>query len=240
MLIHCLPRKPALSAELRDCWAILKESTGLAEQKHQSYNKNTSRNYKISKFAGIPVNIRDENDDPLNMEGNKVSGMFPLFDASPKTIEERFKEVRSEMEAIKERGEAETMAYLQDQLQLPPVAMTALRGVGTPFDPTLLAARIPAPVIPNLGFRPQQIGINFTFTNVPGPFWTQYIAGKRVESAQGTLMLGGNLGLGTALGSMDGKMFFSLTSDPRLLRDIDGLKDCIAGAFAELQALESV
>ena len=112
-----------------------------------------------------PVNIRGENDDPLDMEGNKVSGMFPLFDAGPKTIADRFREVCEEMQSIKDRGEAETMSYLQSQPQLPPVAMTAMQAVGTPMDPTLLAARVPSPVIPNLGFRPQQIGINFTFTN---------------------------------------------------------------------------
>ena len=94
-------------------------------------------------------------------------------------------------------------------------------------------------MIPNLGFRPQQIGINFTFTNIPGPFWTQYIAGKQVMQTCGTLMLGGNLGLGTALGSMDQKMFFSLTSDPRLLPELDQLKQLIADAFAELQALSA-
>ncbi len=187
-----------------------------------------------------PVNIRGENDDPLDMDGNKVSGMFPLLDASPKSIAERFAEVRTEMEAIKTRGEAETMAYLQSQPQLPPIAMAATQGVGTPYDPTLLAARIPAPVIPNVGFRPQQTGINFTFTNVPGPNWTQYIAGKQVIQSCGTLMLGGNLGLGTAIGSMDDKMFFSLTSDPRLLKDIDLLKAQISDSFAELQALESI
>ena len=186
-----------------------------------------------------PVNIRGESDDPLDMEGNKVSGMFPLFDAGPKTIEDRFEEVCTEMQLIKERGEAETMAYLQSQPQLPPVAMTAMQTVGTPLDPTLLAARVPSPVIPNLGFRPQQIGINFTFTNIPGPFWTQYIAGKQVMQTCGTLMLGGNLGLGTALGSMDQKMFFSLTSDPRLLPELDQLKQLIADAFAELQALSA-
>jgi len=186
-----------------------------------------------------PVNIRGESDDPLDMEGNKVSGMFPLFDAGPKAIANRFEEVCTEMQLIKERGEAETMAYLQSQPQLPPVAMTAMQTVGTPLDPTLLAARVPSPVIPNLGFRPQQIGINFTFTNIPGPFWTQYIAGKQVMQTCGTLMLGGNLGLGTALGSMDQKMFFSLTSDPRLLPELDQLSQLITDAFAELQALSA-
>lgn len=185
-----------------------------------------------------PVNVRDENDDPLDMSGNKVSGMFPILDASPKPITERFDEVKAEMEGLKERDEAETMAYLQEvQPPIPPMAMTATRGVGTAFDPTLLAARIPAPILPNTGNRPQQAGFNFTFTNVMGPPWTQYIAGHEVLNSYAALMLSGNLGLGASLASFNGVMTFSFTVDPRLLPDVEVLRDYVAEAFSELQAL---
>ena len=185
-----------------------------------------------------PVNVRSEDDDPLDMAGNQVSGMFPFLSASPKSMDDRYLEVRAEMRGIKDRGDAETLHALQ-QLQppVPPVAMAATLGVGTPLDPTLVAARIPQPVLSNIGFRPQQTGFNFTCTNVLGPNWTQYVAGHKVTDVFGTLMLGGNLGLGVGVGSYDGKMTFGFTSDPRLLPDTDRFRDFVAEAFEELSEL---
>ncbi len=185
-----------------------------------------------------PVNVRSADSDPLDMDGNKVSGMFPVLSASPKKIEDRYLEVRAEMQGIKERGEAETLQELQElQPPVPPVAMGATLGVGTPLDPTLVAARIPQPVFSNIGFRPQQAGFNFTVTNVPGPTWAQYMAGYEVVETFGTLMLGGNLGFGVAVGSFNGKVFFNLTADPRLMPDIEKVRDMIADVFEELSAL---
>lgn len=183
-----------------------------------------------------PVNVRDENDDPLDMTGNKVSGLFPILTASPGTMAERYSEVVEEMQAMKDRGEAETMSYLQEsQPSVPPMAMTATRGVGTQFDPTMLAARIPSFISPNFGFRPQQAGTNFTFSNVLGPPYTQYVAGQRIARMYGGLMLGGNLGMGTMLASFDNKFYFNFTADPRLMKNLEKYRDLVAEAFKELQ-----
>jgi len=139
------------------------------------------------------------------------------------------------MQGIKGRGEAETMHALQaSQPNVPPVMMAPTQFVGTPFDFTAATANNPPPVPGATGFRPQQFGFNFTLTNVPGVTWKQYICGKEVEATLGTLMLGGNLGLGVGVGSMAGKMIFGFTADPRLMPDIEQLRDLTAQAFREL------
>jgi len=180
-----------------------------------------------------PVNIRGEEDDPLNMGGNKVSGLFPVLSATQSSMQERYEEVLSEMQGIKEREEAETIHYLQESQ--PPVPLPAIPGVGTSLDPSLLAARIPTFIIPNYGFRPQQSGNNFTFTNVFGPPYIQYVAGHKVTKMYGSLMLGGNLGLGISLNSYGEQFTFSFTADPRLVKRLDKFRDLVAASFAELQ-----
>ncbi len=187
-----------------------------------------------------PVDVRDENDDPLKGGGNRVSAMFPILSAAPLGVVERYKEVSEEFRSIKERGDPEILDAIQQlQLPVPPVAMTGTLAVGTALDPSLAPARMPQPVAPNVGFRPFQSGFNFTCTNVPGPTWTQYVAGYRVLSAYGTLMLGGNLGLGTSVTSYDGTMAFCFTADPNLVPDLDVLSEEVSGVFDELASLAS-
>lgn len=227
------PIRKALGGTVNDI-ALAAVVEGAARYMKSKGENTSQRQLRIM----CPVNIRDENDDPLDMTGNKVSGLFPLLKASPGSAKDRLAEVIGEMKAMKDRSEAETMHYLQEsQPPVPPMAMTAVRGVGTPFDPTLLAARIPSLINPNTGFRPQQAGNNFTFTNVAGPNYTQYLAGHEITNMWGGLMLGGNLGLGTALGSYNGKMTFSFTADPRLVPDLEKLTEFVARAFNELQEL---
>ncbi len=184
-----------------------------------------------------PVNVRSEDDDPL-AGGNRVSAMFPLLSAAPLGMENRYAEVREEMQRIKDAGEPETLDQLQHiQPSLPPLAMAATLGVGTQFDPTAVAARWPLPVVHAPGPRPQQTGFNFTCTNVAGPNWQQYIAGYPVERTVGTLMLGGNLGLGVGVGSMNNLFTFGFTVDPRLVPDVERIRDETERCFAELAQL---
>jgi diacylglycerol O-acyltransferase / wax synthase len=186
-----------------------------------------------------PVNVRDEDDDPLDMRGNKVSAMFPIVAAWPMRIEERYLGVRAELDEIKENDEAGVMYRLQEsQPNVPPVAMAQTLNVGTPWDPTVAAARAPLPILPHTGGpRPQQSGFNFTVTNVAGPSWRQFVAGHAVLSTVGTLMLGGNLGLGVGVVSYNGTFNISFTADPRLLPDLKTFSGHVAEAFDELKAL---
>ena len=190
-----------------------------------------------------PVNVRDDNADPLDMTGNRVSAMFPVLAAAPKAILDRYAEVMAQLEEIKTNKEPEILDEFQAlQPHVPPVAMAQTLSVGTQWDVSAAAARAPLPVmpLPTGTPRPQQLGFNFTCTNVPGPTWTQYVAGHRVESMIGTLMLGGNLGFGCSVVSYDGQISFGFTADPRLMPDIDRFRDLVDVAFNELQSAAGV
>ena len=183
-----------------------------------------------------PVNVRREDEDPAAMTGNRVSAMFPILAAWPMPIEERYREVRKELDGIKLRREPQVLDALQQtRVEAPPVAMASAAAIGTPWDPTRIAALFPQPLPSHSGPRPQQMGFNFTCTNVPGPDWTQYVAGYEVVGFYGTMMLGGNLGLGVSFGSFNGRFVLGFTVDPRLLPDVDTFSRCVAEAFEALE-----
>lgn len=185
-----------------------------------------------------PVNVREADDDPLDMTGNRVSAMFPVLGAWPMPMAERYAHVKAELEDIKKNEEPWVLDKLQHiQPFVPPVAMAQTLSVGTQWDATAAAARAPLPILPVPGGvpRPQQLGFNFTCTNVAGPNWTQYVAGHKVEVTKGTLMLSGNLGFGSSVNSYDGVLNFNFTADPRLLPDIDELSNLLAETIAEIK-----
>jgi len=183
-----------------------------------------------------PVDVRDADDDPLDMSGNRVSAMFPVLAAGPMDMLERYQTVRDELSEIKRNDEPRVMDQLQHlQPNNPPIAQSQTLSVGTEWDPTVAAARAPLPILPHTGGpRPQQLGFNFTCTNVPGANWTQYVAGHQVLTAIGTLMLGGNLGFGAGVASFDGRVTFVFTADPRLMPDVDHFAAHVREAFSEL------
>ena len=120
---------------------------------------------------------------------------------------------------------------------IPPIAMLASQLVGTPLDPTLLAARFPPPVIPAMrGYRPPHLGYNFTCTNVPGVQVPQYMCGLEVTDTVGLLVLNGNVGFSITILSYNKQLFFSFICEPRLLPDLDKIVDAADDVFHELQA----
>ena len=183
-----------------------------------------------------PVNVRTESEG--GDMGNRVSAIFPMFPAHSMDLIERHQRVCEETEQVKSSGAAQAMTVLQENsVSVPPVSMAPLLLVGTPFDPTRLAAMNPLPVPPQIGARPPSFGINFVVTNVPGVMVPQYIAGHRVVGQTAIMMMSGNLGLGICVGSFNQKMIFNLTADPRLLPDLDLLNQHISDAFAEMLAI---
>ncbi|MGK0224694.1 MAG: diacylglycerol O-acyltransferase [Limisphaerales bacterium] len=185
-----------------------------------------------------PVDVRTEEDDPLGLSGNRVSAMFPVLSAAPLGALQRLAEVTTEIADIKANNEPSVMDQLQQmQPNVPPTAMVQTLAVGTQWDPTVAASRAPLPIVANANTpRPPLVGFNFTCTNIPGPNWTQYVAGYEVVSVVGTLMLSGTLGLGASVGSYDGKLTFGFTADPRLVPDIDYFAECVGSVISELQA----
>ena len=86
------------------------------------------------------------------------------------------------------------------------------------------------------GWRPPNYGINFVCTNVPGVQVPQYLCGHRVLDAIGILVLSGNLGLGVTILSYNGGLYYSFVCEPRLLPDVELLRDGAQDVYDELLA----
>lgn len=180
-----------------------------------------------------PVNVRTEDD--AGALGNRVSAMFPTLPAWPLGAIERHDLVREETQRIKDGHEAQALTLMQETgVTTPPVAFAPLQLIGTPFDPTAMAALNPLPLLPRMGRRPPFFGVNFVCTNVPGVQVPQYIAGYEVLEQTAIMMLSGTMGYGIAVTSYNQKMIFSFTCEPRLLPDLERMVDEVEVAFAEL------
>lgn len=180
-----------------------------------------------------PVNVRTE--DEAGALGNRVSAMFPILPAWRLDPLERHQRVCEETQRIKNRHEAQAMTLMQESgVSTPPIAFAPLQLIGTPFDPTALAASNPLPLLPRLGPRPPLFGINFVCTNVPGMQVPQYIAGHEILDTTAIMMLSGAMGFGIAVTSYNQKMIFNFTCEPRLMPDLERMVDEVEGAFAEL------
>lgn len=181
----------------------------------------------------VPVSVRRE--DEHGALGNRVSGIFPVFDAEPMEVTERLRKVRWETEHIKQNREAQAIELMMETMPtFPPVTMAPTLLVGTAFDPTALAARFPLPVPPDFIPRLPMVGYNFTCTNIPGVQTQQYLAGHRILDSLALLMLSANIGFGIAVVSYNQNLYFNFVSDPRLMPDIDVMADGVVQAFEEL------
>jgi len=182
-----------------------------------------------------PVSVRTE--DEKGALGNRVSGIFPRLPAVPMLAVERYRSVLDEMNGIKKNELAQALTLMTETApSAPAMLMAPTLLVGTSFDPTVPAARFPPPMLPKLGPRPPYFGFNFTCTNVPGVQVPMYIAGHRMETMLGVLMLTGSLGYGVAVGSYNQEMVFAMIGETRLMPDLDAMAAAVAEAYADLLA----
>jgi hypothetical protein len=75
---------------------------------------------------------------------------------------------------------------------------------------------------------------NLVVTNVPGPQFPLYLAGRRMLETFPMVPLAKNQGLGVALLSYDGGINFGLVGDYDLLWDIDDLAEDVRESLTEL------
>lgn len=180
-----------------------------------------------------PVNVRTE--DQKGALGNQVSAIFPMLPAWPMAIRSRLGVVCAETEHIKQNEDAQAMTLASQSANgFWPLAMAPTQLVGTPFDPTAFAARLPLPRIPNIGWRPPNPGVNFICTNVPGVQVPLYLAGHKVTDTIGVLILSGNIGFSATVLSYNKELFINYICEPRLLPELDLIVDSTAAAFDEL------
>lgn len=77
--------------------------------------------------------------------------------------------------------------------------------------------------------------VNLTVTNVPGPQKPMYFLGAELVEAYGQVPPREGHGLGIAVMSYNGKLFWGLNGDMDLLPDLRHLSSCIQRAFIELR-----
>jgi hypothetical protein len=76
--------------------------------------------------------------------------------------------------------------------------------------------------------------LNLICTNVPGPQSALYTVGRRLVASYPHVPTGYELGLGVAVQSYDGKLFFGLTADAHVAPDVARLRDYIRTSFDQL------
>jgi WS/DGAT/MGAT family acyltransferase len=184
---------------------------------------------------GCPVSVRrpEEKTDL----GNRVSMMFPMMPAESMDLVERLKLISVETTRIKNAGLPHAMDRLGAFADTVPAFFTALAGTAgtTALDVAsalygMLGMKPRAPVVPL-----PNMGISFIATNVPISQVPMYVDGHKLLYQTGFVGPGGTLGFGVPITSYNQEMFFHLTASPRLMPDVDRMKQFIDESFADLR-----
>jgi diacylglycerol O-acyltransferase len=169
----------------------------------------------------VPVSVR-----PRDASGkavgdgtfeNKVSAMFAELPVSIEDPAQRLAAVTAQMEGLKESKQA--------------VAGEALTSMSGFAPPMLLAAGM------RVATRAAQRNVNTVTTNVPGPQFPLYAAGRRMLRAFPYVPLGGQMRIGIAIFSYDGEVNFGITGDYDTTADLDVLTAGIEDGMTQLLKL---
>ena len=161
----------------------------------------------------VPVSIRD--DDQQGELGNQVTMWLIDLPIDEPDATDRLARVR------------EATSHLKDTDQALGAAMLTQTASWTPGTLLSVAARVAAGTV-----RP----FNMTVTNVPGPQIPLYLLGARMTANYPMVPLWANHGIGVALFSYDGRMYWGVNSDWDLVPDIDRFVERIAGSVDDLEA----
>lgn len=77
-------------------------------------------------------------------------------------------------------------------------------------------------------------------TNVPGPPMPLYLLGRKMLTAYPYVPIGNDMGFCVAVQSYDGKLFFGLTADCKVLPDVHRLRDLFDEVYADLRKATGV
>jgi WS/DGAT/MGAT family acyltransferase len=183
---------------------------------------------------GCPVNVRRPGEQ-ITLE-NRVSIMMQMMPARPMDLIERLLLIVAATKRQKDAG----LPYVVDQMTsanpLPPALAAAMgRAAAQQMEASAQFIKAtnwkPSPSGPYVPVT----GINFMATNVPGPQTPWYFAGHEVTEMVGAIPLVGNLGLGVVIMSYNQQLCISLTAEPRLLPDVDRLRELVHETFEELR-----
>ncbi len=157
----------------------------------------------------VPVALRSSSGEDT---GNEVSGVRVPLPVGMSDPLERFQRINAAMQELKDSAEVVAGSTVIELSGLAP---------------------------PAVGDRLSQIGdvqryVNLVVTNVPGPPRTLYLLGRELEAVFPLVPLGANLGLGVAIVSYAGGIFFGFTSDPDIVPDVAELPSLLHRALEEL------
>ena len=167
-----------------------------------------------------PVNLRgDEQGESL---GNRITFLPVVLPLDVRDPVEMLHAVATRMEIMKSVRAAEMVAIFANCLGATPAPMQELFWRGIPLVP------LPLPLL------------NLICTNVAGPTSPLYTVGRRLVASYPHVPTGYELGLGVAVQSYDGKLFFGLTADAHVAPDIARLRDYMRVCFEELSKAAQV
>ena len=161
-----------------------------------------------------PVNLRGgEQGESL---GNRITFLPVVLPLDVRDPVEMLRAVTARMEIMKSVRAAELVAIATSCLGTTPAPMQELFWRGIPLVP------LPLPLL------------NLICTNVPGSPSALYTVGRRLLASYPHVPTGYELGLGVAVQSYDGKLFFGVTADAHVAPDVARLRDYIRTCFEEL------
>ena len=166
--------------------------------------------------AMVPVSVRA--DEQRGALGNRVTTMYaplPLYEADPVA---RLHHVSAAMADLKHGGQAVGAEVLTRLTDFAP--------------PTILAQAS--------RLQGRQRVFNLTVTNVPGPQFPLYMLGSKLDAIHPQVPLAANTGLGIAIVSYDGGIFFGLIGDFDALPDLEGVAEGLRASIDELAAAAGV
>jgi WS/DGAT/MGAT family acyltransferase len=163
----------------------------------------------------VPVSLRSPGDLAAN---NQISGLLVTLPLAG-TAEQRHADLRAHLDAVKGLGVASLAAPVLDAID---------RGVPA-FVQTLAVRSFTG-----------QVGAAFAetlVTNVPGPPFPIYVAGRRARSVAPTIPLGGPWRLVTGVVSYDGVLHFGITGGQGIGDRVHLVAAGVQDTLAELTAL---
>jgi WS/DGAT/MGAT family acyltransferase len=156
--------------------------------------------------ALVPVNVRTA--DEAGALGNHVSAYFVSLPVTARDPVARFRLTAERMRAIKSSKQA--------------IGARILSGAAVPLLSMLMR------------FADRVKAFNLIVTNVPGPPIPLYLAGSRLHGIFPLAPLFVNQGLGVALFSYAGRLYWGLNADRDVLADVVDFRKALAGEFADL------
>jgi WS/DGAT/MGAT family acyltransferase len=163
--------------------------------------------------AFVPVSVRTE--EQAGSLGNQVTGVLAQLPVGVPDPILRLSEISEQMRSVKESGQA--------------VGASALTALGAGFaqgNLLSLGARLTAS---------RQRVANLVVTNVPGPQFELRMGDRLLLDIFPMVPLGGNLRLGVAVVSYNGRINFGLVGDFDAMPDLEDLADDFTSALEELE-----